>query len=134
MRERWSDPGDHGSCAARVGQRRGDECLHSGTTQVPGLGQERTPCPVAGSRRSARRGSVCNWRSAALARFAAAASVPMGVVCIRYVWVRMLLRLMSMPVAVLANGHGLMQVIVVPVVVAVRVFVLQRLVFVLVLV
>lgn len=41
MRERWSDPGDYGSCAARVGQRRGDECLHSGPTQVPGLGHER---------------------------------------------------------------------------------------------
>ena len=40
MRERWSDPGDHGSCAARVGQRRGDECLHSCPTQVPGLGQK----------------------------------------------------------------------------------------------
>lgn len=47
MRERWSDPGDYSSCAARVGQRRGDECLHSGPTQVPGPGHKRPVPPHA---------------------------------------------------------------------------------------
>jgi hypothetical protein len=55
MRERWSDPGDHGSCAARVGQRRGDECLHSGPTQVPGLGQMQTFLGLAQSGHSTSR-------------------------------------------------------------------------------
>jgi hypothetical protein len=52
----------------------------------------------------------------------------MGVVRVGHMRMRMPQRLVPVPVAVLADGHHVVQVPVVPVVVAVRVLVLQRLV------
>ncbi len=51
----------------------------------------------------------------------------MTVVRIRHMRMRMLQRLMPVRVAVRPSGHGIVRVLVVPVVVTVRVLVLQRL-------
>lgn len=56
----------------------------------------------------------------------------MGVVCVRHVGMPMLQRLVLVLVAVFARRHGIVHVVVMPVVVAVGVFVLQRFVLVLV--
>ena len=59
-------------------------------------------------------------------------SVPVAVVHIGHVRMDMMQRLVAMAVAVRALGHRLVPVVVMPIVVPMRVFVLQRLVFVLV--
>lgn len=56
----------------------------------------------------------------------------MGVVRVRHVGMPMLQRLVLVLVAVFARRHGIVHVVVMPVVVAVGVFVLQRFVLVLV--
>ena len=60
--------------------------------------------------------------------------MPMRMVNIRYMRMRVLLQFVTMPVAVFAYRHGIVQVPVVPVVVAVRMFMIQCLMFVFVLV
>lgn len=55
-------------------------------------------------------------------------SVPMGMVRVRHVGVRMLQRFVPVSMAVFALRHGIVHVVVMPVVVTVRVFMLQRLV------
>ena len=58
--------------------------------------------------------------------------MPVAVVRIGHMRMDMMQRLVAMAVAVLALGHRLVPVVVMPVVVPMRVFVLQRLVLVLV--
>ena len=53
-------------------------------------------------------------------------SVSMGVMRVGHVWMRMPRRLVPVPMAVLAFGSRIVQVVVMPVVVAVGVLVLQR--------